>query len=86
MPKGETRRSVAKLLQAHRKELLVAVSNWTGERRYMVSKVYKAVLQRSRALRLVTEDADTVAMLKLTTYLTTLMMNYRYTTRLRGKL
>jgi hypothetical protein len=86
MPKGETRRPVAKLLQAHRKALLVAVSNWTGERRYMVSKVYKAVLQRSRALRLVTEDADTVAMLKLTTYLTTLMMNYRYTTRLRGKL
>jgi hypothetical protein len=84
--KGETRQPVAKLLQAHRKALLVAVSNWTGERRFMVNKVYKAVLQRSRALRLVTEDADTVAILKLTTYLTTLMMNYRYTTRLRGKL
>jgi len=84
--KGETRRPVAKLLQAHRKALLIAVSNWTGERRFMIDKVYKAVLQRSRALRLVTDDADTVAVLKLTTYLTTLMMNYRYTTRLRGKL
>lgn len=84
--KGETRRPVAKLLQAHRKSLLVEVSNWTGERRYMVAKVYKAVLQRSRALRLVTDEADTAAVLKLATYLTTLMMNYRYTTRLRGKL
>jgi hypothetical protein len=37
-------------------------------------------------LRLVTEDADTVALLRFATYLTTLMMNYRYTTRLRGEL
>jgi hypothetical protein len=85
-PKGETQRAVAKLLQAHRKSLVATVSNWTGERRFMVNEVYKAVLQRSRALRLVTGDADTVALLQLTTYLTTLMMNYRYTTRLRGEL
>ena len=51
----------------------------------MVNKVYKAMLQRSRALRLVTEGPETVAVLQLATYLTTLMMNYRYTTRLRGK-
>lgn len=84
--KGETRRPVAKLLQSHRKSLLIAVSNWTGERRFMVNEVYKAVLQRSRALRLVTEEPDTLAVLQLATYLTTLMMNYRYTTRLRGEL
>ena len=83
---GETRRSVAKLLQAHRKALVTTVANWTGERRFMVNEVYKAVLQRSRALRLVTEEADTAAVLQLATYLTTLMMNYRYTTRLRGEL
>jgi hypothetical protein len=83
--KGEKRRSVAKLLQSHRKSLLTTVSNWTGERRYMVNEVYKAVLQRSRALHLITEDTDT-ALLQLSTYLTTLMMNYRYTTRLRGEL
>jgi len=84
--KGEKRRAVAKLLQSHRKSLLTTVSNWTGERRFMVNEVYKAVLQRSRALHLVTEDPDTVAVLQLATYLTTLMMNYRYTTRLRGEL
>ena len=85
-PKGEKRRSVAKLLHSHRKSLLTTVSNWTGERRFMVNEVYKAVLKRSRALHLVTEDPDTVALLQLATYLTTLMMNYRYTTRLRGEL
>ena len=40
---------------------------------------------RSRALRLVSEDPEPIILLQLTTYLTMLMMNYRYTTRLRGK-
>jgi len=83
--KGEKRQSVARLLQQHRKSLLANVSSLTGERRFMVNEVYKAVLQRSRALHLVTEDADSVAVLQLATYLTTLIMNYRYTTSLRGK-
>ena len=85
-PDGETRQPVARLLQTHRKALVTTVSNWTGERRFMVNEVYNAVLQRSRALHLVSEDPDTVAVLRLATYLTTLMMNYRYTTRLRGEL
>lgn len=83
--KDETRRPVARLLQTHRKSLLITVSSWTRERRYMVNEVYKAVLQRCRALNLVTEDPETVAVLQLATYLTTLLMNYRYTNRLRGK-
>jgi hypothetical protein len=83
-PAHETRRPVAKLLQTHRQALLITVSSWTGEKRYMVNGVLKAMLQRARALRLVTEDPDTAAILQLATYLTTLMMNYRYTNRLRG--
>lgn len=83
--KDETRRSVAKLLQTYRKPLLTTVSGWTGESKYMASEVVKAVHQRSTALRLVTGDAEPVAVLKLATYLTTLLMNYRHTNRLRGK-
>jgi hypothetical protein len=80
----ETRRRVDQLLHAHHKALLTSVSSWTGESRFMVNQVYKAVLQRCRALKLVTADADTVAVLQLSSYLTTLLMNYRYTNRLRG--
>lgn len=82
--RNETRRPVADLLRAHRKSLLITVSGWTGERRFMVNEVYKAIFQRSRALRLVTEDPEPVAVLQLATYLTTLLMNYRYTNQLRG--
>ena len=52
----------------------------------MVNEVFKAIYQRSKALRLVTDDPESVAILQLATYLTSLMMNYRYTNRLRGKL
>lgn len=81
---NETRRSVAKLLQSYRKPLLINVSEWTGERRYMVSEVIKAIQQRCTALHLVTEESEPAVILKLSTYVTTLLMNYRHTNRLRG--
>ena len=83
-PGGEHRRSVAQLLRTHRKALLITVSGWTGEKRFMVNEVFKAIHQRARALRLETADPEPAVMLQLATYLTTLMMNYRYTNRLRG--
>jgi hypothetical protein len=84
-PETDKRHSVARLLQAHRKTLLSTVAGMTGERRFMVNEVFKAIYQRSRTLRLVTEDAEAVAVVKLATYLSTLLMNYRYTNRLRGR-
>lgn len=80
----DPRRRVADLLRAHRQALLITVSGWTGEKRYMVNEVFKRIHERARLLRLVTDDPEPAAMLQLATYLTTLMMNYRYTTRLRG--
>lgn len=82
----EPRPRVSKLLERYRKPMIDQVAGWTGERKYMVNEVFKKVYQRSKALRLVTEDADPVAVLKLSTYLTTLLMNYRHTNRLRGNI
>jgi hypothetical protein len=76
--------SIAQLIRAHRKELSTTVSDWTGERKYMLNEVIKAMHQRSKALHLVTAEPESVAVLKLSTYLTTLLMNYRHTNRLRG--
>lgn len=81
---NDTRPSVARLLQSHRKPLLSNVCEWTGEGRYMVNEVIKAIHQRCKALHLVTTDPEPVAILKLSTYLTTLLMNYQHTNRLRG--
>lgn len=82
---GDTRTSIAQLLTTYRKTLLVTVAGWTRERRFMVNEVFKAIHQRCKALHLVTEEPEAVAVLKLGSYLTTLLMNYRYTNHLRGK-
>lgn len=82
----ESRLRVAKLLANYRKPMVTAIASWTGEHKYMVSEVYKKVYQRSRALRLVSEEPEPMTLMKLSTYLTTLLMNYRHTNRLRGDL
>ena len=81
---GAGGRSVARILRDHRKALLITVAGWTGEKRFMVNEVFKRIHQRADALRLSTADPETAVVLQLATYLTTLMMNYRYTNRLRG--
>ena len=82
---NETRPPVARLIQAHRKALVDAVAHWSGERKYMVSQVTRAVHARAKALRLVAEGTEASAILNLTSYITTLLMNYRHTNRLRGR-
>jgi hypothetical protein len=84
LARKEPRPRVARLLEAYRKPLVDQVAGWTGERKYMVNEVFKKVYQRSKALRLVHEEPGPMALVKLSTYLTTLLMNYRHTNRLRG--
>lgn len=81
----DTRRSVTKLIKAYRRPLLAVVSGWTKERKFMANEILKAIYQRSKALHLVTEDTEPVVVLQLATYVTTLMMNYRYTNTFRGE-
>ncbi|MGH8482578.1 MAG: putative zinc-binding metallopeptidase [Nevskiaceae bacterium] len=82
---GATPRAVADVLVAYRRMLLMTVSGWTREKRFKVNEVFKAILQRARVLNLVTDDPEPVVVLQLATYVTTLLMNYRYTTSLRGR-
>ena len=56
---------------------------WAG---YVNSLDKKHFLQYVTTLELVSDEGEALALSKLATYLTTLMMNYRYTTRLRGEL
>lgn len=80
----EMRPRIAKLLENYRKPMVAQIADWTGESKYMVNEVFKKVYQRSRALHLVAEESESMALVKLSTYLTTLLMNYRHTNRLRG--
>jgi len=74
-----------KMIKKYRKKIIQIVSHWTGERKYIIDGMLKTLIQRSKELQLIVDDSESLAVLKLATYVTTLMMNYVHTGRLRGK-
>ena len=73
------------IIRRHRKNLIFSVSNWTGEKKYIIDDLLKKISKRCRELHLVVSDSEEDALLKISVYTTTLMMNYLYTGRLRGQ-
>lgn len=71
-------------VKRHEKELLRDISRWTGERKYVVSNLLKAVVERCRELKLFTPPESSPALASLSAYVTTLVMNYIYTGWYRG--
>lgn len=67
------------LIKTHRKGILNSVSAWTGEKKYITDELVKTLIERCRDLGLVVEEPQDEAVIKITTYVTALIMNYIYT-------
>ncbi|MCF7908867.1 MAG: hypothetical protein K9L86_08375 [Candidatus Omnitrophica bacterium] len=78
-PESKPLSSAAAILKKYRKEILNNVARWTGERKYIIGDLIDTLIQRSRELKLVVVDQESLAVLKISTYITTLVMNYLYT-------
>ncbi len=76
--------SAADVIKKNRNLLLRSVSDWTGEKKYIIHDLLKKIEERCRALKLVSRETEAQALLKLSTYVTTLAMNYIYTGWYRG--
>ncbi len=74
-----------KLIRGQRKIIINSVSQWTGEKKYIIDGLLKTLIQRCRELNLTVGSDPGQAMTGICTYITALMMNYMYTGRLRGK-
>jgi hypothetical protein len=74
-----------KLISKYRKNIINTVSHWTGEKKYIIDGLLKLLTVRAKDLSLFVIDPEPIAVMKLSIYITTLMMNYMYTGRLRGK-
>ncbi|MDP8258894.1 MAG: putative zinc-binding metallopeptidase [Candidatus Aadella gelida] len=74
-----------KLIKHHRKDMLDEVALWTGEKKFIINRLLKDVIDRCRHLGLKTGKDKTGDILKVTTYVTTQIMNYIYTGKYRGK-
>lgn len=74
----------AEVIERHRKDLIRTLSDWTGERKYIAGDLLKTLLQRCRKLNLTSPERESLTVTRLAAYLTTLLMNYRYTGSYRG--
>jgi len=73
------------LIQRNKKDILNNVARFTGERKYIVDRILKEIHSRSRDLRLSVSENEERDLISLTSYVTSLCMNYRYTGRYRGE-
>ena len=77
--------SAAKTIRKYRKTILQSLSRWTGEKKYVANDLFNNLLARCRELDLVCIESETEILLRTSTYMTTLLMNYMYTGKLRGE-
>lgn len=76
--------AAADIIRKYRNALLESVSKYSGERKHVINDLLGDILKRSRELKLVTADDETLVTMRLSTYVTSLIMNYLYTGRFRG--
>jgi len=73
------------VLRRHKKHLLQSLSRWTGEKKHVSNDLVNKIIKRCQELHLVCKDPEPVAIMRLSVYISTLVMNYLYTGRLRGE-
>ena len=71
----------AETIKRHRRDILNNVARWTGEKKHIIANLLDTLIQRCRELKLIVVDSESLAVLKISTYVTTLVMNYIYTGR-----
>ncbi|MBL7130882.1 MAG: hypothetical protein ISS45_05735 [Candidatus Omnitrophica bacterium] len=73
------------IIKKYRNNILESISTWTGEKKYVINDLLKTITQRCRELKLLNPESESLVVLRISAYITTLIMNYMYTGRFRGK-
>lgn len=73
------------LIKKYRKSILDNVSAWTGEKKYIINNLVETIIERCQDLNLAVTEPQELAVLKISVYITTLVMNYLYTGRFAKK-
>ncbi len=67
------------VIKRYRKNILQSISVWTGEKKYVINDLLKIITKRCRELKLVSSESEVLIVLKTSTYIATLIMNYLHT-------
>jgi hypothetical protein len=77
--------SAENLIRQYSKNLLNSVDRCTGERKYIISDLLKNITLRAKQLNMIVTGDPAHAMIQLSVYVTSLVMNYIHTGWYRGK-
>jgi hypothetical protein len=75
----------SRFLAKHKDHLIRSIAHTTGEKKYIIRDVFKSIRARSHDLKLVCVDSEELALMKLSIYMTTIIMNKLYTGKFRGE-
>lgn len=84
-PENKQLPRVTDVLRKHKLVILQSISRYSGEKKYVINDLLKDIQKRSKELNLVAVGDETAVMLNTSAYITSLIMNYCYTGRFRGK-
>jgi len=73
------------IIRKHRRTILNSVSKYSGEKKHVINDLLRDVVKRSKELKLAVASDETSVSLNLSSYITSLIMNYLYTGRFRGE-
>ncbi len=74
-----------RVLSKYRKDILEHVAFWSGEHKYVIDRLLKSLARRCRELDLKAQGNEAFPIMKITAYITALIMNYIYTGRFKRK-
>ncbi len=71
--------NAAVLLRRNRKTIINNAALWTGEKKYIINKLLRDLIDRCKELDLRVNQTETDTLIKTSSYITTLIMNNLYT-------
>ena len=72
------------VIRKYSKNILNSVDRCTGERKYIISDLLKNIALRARQLNMIVGDTETLAVMRLSVYVTSLIANYIHTGWFKG--
>ncbi|MFC1479982.1 hypothetical protein ACFL5Y_00850 [Candidatus Omnitrophota bacterium] len=74
-----------KLIRENRRQILNHVASWTGEKKFIINRLLKDLIERSKELELEAGPDEAGTVLEVAVYVTAQAMNYLYTGGYKGK-
>jgi len=82
---GKKRKKAYRLIRENRKRIMANAAAWTGEKKYVISRLLRNLIDRAKELGLEAGPDEPADLAEVTAYVTAQIMNYIYTGRFKRR-